>query len=63
MLDQLPTLLRTIPGADRRVHDSNIVATMLVHGVSRLLTHNVGDFTRFAGLITLVPLQSDEPSG
>jgi len=60
VLDQLLILLRTIPGADRRVYDTNIVATMLVYGVSRLLTHNVSDFARFASLITIVPLVSGD---
>jgi hypothetical protein len=26
------------------------------HGIGRLLTHNVGDFARFGGLITVLPL-------
>lgn len=56
VLDQLVTLIRQIPTAGRRVHDANIVATMLVHGVRRLLTHNIGDFARYAQLITVLPL-------
>jgi predicted nucleic acid-binding protein len=40
----------------KQVHDANVVATMLAHGVRRLLTHNVADFDRFAGLIEVVPL-------
>ena len=40
----------------RPVHDANIVATMLAHDVRRLLTHNVGDFARFASLIDVSPL-------
>ena len=31
----------------KQVHDANIVATMLAHGVGRLLTFNVADFQRF----------------
>ncbi|MEI7646038.1 MAG: PIN domain-containing protein [Chloroflexales bacterium] len=61
VLDQLVTLLRSIPVADRRVHDANIVATMLVHGVRRLLTHNIGDFARYAHLITVLPLVLPAP--
>ena len=41
----------------QQIHDANIVATMLVYGVQRLLTNNVDDFNRYAGLITIVPLQ------
>lgn len=31
----------------KRVHDANIVATMLVHGVKLLATHNTADFETF----------------
>ena len=53
---ELLTLLTTIPAAGKQVHDTNIVATMLAHGISRLLTHNVADFNRFGGHITVEPL-------
>jgi predicted nucleic acid-binding protein len=49
-------LLTTVPVAGRQVHDANIVATMLAHGVPKLLTHNTADFARFAAVITVVPL-------
>lgn len=55
-LDQLTELLHQIPTAGRRVHDANIVATMLAHGIQRLVTHNTADFARFAHLIEIVPL-------
>ncbi len=38
----------------KQVHDANIAATMLAHGITRLLTFNVADFQRFAGLIELI---------
>ena len=44
VVDQLAILLSMIPTAYRRVHDANIVATMLAWGVPRLLTTNVVDF-------------------
>jgi len=56
-LDQLVLLIRQIPTAGRRVHDTNLVATMLAHGVRRLLTHNTDDFARYNHLITIVPLE------
>ena len=40
----------------KQVHDANIVATMLTHGLRRLLTFNTADFLRFAGLVELEPL-------
>ncbi len=53
-------LLREIPIIGKQIHDANIVATMMAHGVSRLLTHNTKDFERYAGLITVVPLLEGE---
>ncbi|HYX24522.1 MAG TPA: PIN domain-containing protein [Thermoanaerobaculia bacterium] len=43
----LVTLVRQYGVLGKQVHDTNIVAVMLTHGVSRLLTHNVADFARF----------------
>jgi hypothetical protein len=37
-----------------QVHDARLVAAMLVHGVSHILTLNVADFGRYDG-ITVVP--------
>lgn len=53
---QLLKLLASIPCAGKQVHDANIVATMLAHGVTTLLTHNVVDFQRFGSLITIMPM-------
>lgn len=49
-------LLTRVPCGGKQVHDANIVATMRVYGVPYLLTHNVADFVRYAGLVTVVPL-------
>lgn len=35
---------------------AHIVATMRVHGIGRLLTHNVSDFSRYGTLIDVVRL-------
>jgi hypothetical protein len=56
VLEQLLDLLNAYSGAGKQVHDSNLVATMLVNGVSRLLTYNVGDFQRFVPKIEFEPL-------
>ena len=53
---QLMQLLSAVACAGKQVHDANIVATMMPHGIGRLLTHNVGDFQRFAGYVTVEPL-------
>jgi predicted nucleic acid-binding protein len=48
---RLLTLLDDIRCAGKQVHDANIVATMLVHGVDTLVTINVDDFARFEKLV------------
>jgi predicted nucleic acid-binding protein len=37
----------------KQVHDCNIVATMLAHGVRHLATRNAADFKRYEGLISI----------
>ena len=50
----LRDLVRQYQVRGKQIHDANIVATMLAHGVSHLLTYNPDDFRRF-GEITLEP--------
>lgn len=59
-MDRLADLLKTIPTRGKQVHDANIAATMLTHGIPTLLTHNTVDFARFAGLIRIVPLMPSQ---
>lgn len=42
--------------AGKQIHDANIVATMLVHEIPALLTHNLADFIRYREIITVIPL-------
>ena len=44
-------LTRTSAFGGKQTHDANIVATMLAHGETRLLTFNAADFRRFDALI------------
>ena len=39
-----------------QVHDTNIIATMLIYGIRRILTNNPVDFAPFASVITIIPL-------
>ena len=55
---RLLALLLEVPTRGRRIHDANIVATMLVYGVRRLLTNNPDDFVPFAAFIDVLPLIS-----
>jgi hypothetical protein len=40
--------------------DANVVATMLAHGVSTVVTMKVADFARFERYVSLVELVSGE---
>lgn len=57
--DQLLKLLREYTLGGKQIHDTNIVATMLTYGIPCLLTHNVKDFERFGGLITIEVIVSN----
>ena len=39
----------------KQAHDANLVATMLVHGVTRILTFNGDDFRRYASVEVIAP--------
>jgi len=52
--DELMGLARSFSFGGKQVHDANIVATMLAHGETRLLTFNAADFRRFGSVIEVV---------
>lgn len=39
----------------KQIHDTNIAATMLTHGITRLVTFNPDDFKRFTEIEGIVP--------
>ena len=51
---QLYLLLEQVPCGGKQIHDANIVATMLTFNIPQLVTYNLADFNRFAGLIEVV---------
>jgi predicted nucleic acid-binding protein len=53
--DRLHALLKTYGVKGPLVFDLQIVATMLVHGVTKILTYNVRDFDKIAGLEVVEP--------
>lgn len=55
---QLLNLLQEFPTGGKKIHDANIVATMMVNGIDTLVTQNVDDYRRFIGKINLIPLTS-----
>lgn len=56
IFDTLSNIINIVAVAGKQIHDANIAATMYVHGVKYLLTHNDKDFVRFASYITVIPL-------
>jgi len=54
--DRLVGLLADVRCEGKQVHDANIVATMLVHGIDTVVTMNFADFARFKGLVGLIRL-------
>lgn len=44
---RLRELLRGVDCTGKQIHDANLVATCLAHGVPSLVTANLGDFERF----------------
>ena len=49
------TLVAAFSVSGKNTHDARLVAAMLVHGVTHLLTFNTGDFTRYTGVTVLDP--------
>jgi predicted nucleic acid-binding protein len=45
-----------------QVHDARLAASMYVHGVKQLLTVNIRDFRRFAGLRVVHPAEMIHPA-
>jgi len=58
--DRLLALLDHIECGGSQVHDANVVATMLVHGIDAVVTINLDDFTRFARHVRIIGL---DPAG
>lgn len=54
--DRLMRLLEDVECGGKQVHDANVVATMLVHGVGTVVTMNSGDFARFTSYVNLLEL-------
>jgi predicted nucleic acid-binding protein len=48
-------LVTTYRVSGKNSHDARLVAAMMVHGTRSILTFNVQDFTRYAGITVLDP--------
>lgn len=56
--ERLAELVRTHECRGVAIHDANIVATALAHGVPAIVTENWADFRQFDGLVKVIPLDS-----
>ena len=54
--DRLLGLLADVECRGKQVHDANLVATMLVHGIGAVVTINLEDFARFEQHVSLIRL-------
>ena len=54
--DRLLGLLADVECLGKQVHDANLVATMLAHGIGTVVTQNVEDFARFERHVSLIRL-------
>ncbi|MDI9569614.1 MAG: PIN domain-containing protein [Pseudomonadota bacterium] len=50
------TIMENCAVGGKQIHDANIVAVMLAHGVKRLLTHNLDDFKKYDQWIEIMGL-------
>ena len=56
MADRLQALLTDVECSGKQVHDANVVATMLAHGIVTVVTMTLADFARFERYGSLVEL-------
>lgn len=68
LLPELPTVYPIWPGLvvahavhGKQVHDARLVALMQAHGVTHVLTLNLGDFARFPGVVEIGPASLAAP--
>lgn len=54
-LERLLSLVRHYDVRGKAIHDAQIVANMLVHGVTHLMTYNESDFQRYAEITLDAP--------
>jgi predicted nucleic acid-binding protein len=55
--ERLLALLQETECAGKQIHDANVIATMLVHGVDTVVTANVSDFARFERHVRVLMLR------
>jgi predicted nucleic acid-binding protein len=56
VVDRLQALLREVACRGKAVHDANVIATVLAHGIPAVVTSNLADFARFGRYVSLLGL-------
>jgi predicted nucleic acid-binding protein len=56
--ERLLALVAETDCSGKQIHDANVVATMLVHGIGTVVTRNTSDFSRFDRHIHVTPLKA-----
>ena len=56
--ERFAALIADVQCTGKQIHDANIVATMLVHGIGRLVTDNGDDFRRFESHVSILSLSA-----
>ncbi len=54
VIEQFVTLLQSHPKGGKQVHDTNLIATMVIYQIPILLTLNLEDMKRFGDLVTVL---------
>ena len=55
MADRWQVVAESYSVLGKQSHDARIAALMLAHGVTRILTLNTSDFTRYQGIVAISP--------
>jgi predicted nucleic acid-binding protein len=57
--DRLRTLIEAYGCKGKQIHDANLVALALTSGVTKVVTANVGDFSRFSAELEVLDLAEE----
>lgn len=55
IFDRWRSLIRTYDVLGKNAHDARLVAAMLRHGLTHLITFNTADFVRYSGVVAHAP--------
>jgi predicted nucleic acid-binding protein len=55
LMEEWERLVAAYRVAGKNTHDARLVAAMMVHGISNILTFNIQDFTRYAEITVFDP--------